>query len=133
MWGLRVHDTLRSLVAAGQMGRERVEAAFVYVDAHPQHAAAQLAQRREAQQMPPASSAAAPHPAPLDLARGVDVLVALIPHPKDHGSAIAKHLRARGVDVSAAEVEQVLETYGVKKTARSRSKRSRPCAKGRAH
>lgn len=131
--GLRVHDTLGSLVAADQMGRERVEGAYVYVDADPQRACAQLAQRREARQMPPSSSVAAPRPTPLDLARVVDVLVALIHHPKDHAGAIAKHLRARGVDVCEAEVEQVLETYGVKKTVPSRSKRSRPSAKGRAH
>ena len=39
---LRVHDTLRSLVEAGQIGRERVDAVYVYVDAESKHAQAQI-------------------------------------------------------------------------------------------
>jgi hypothetical protein len=117
---LRVHDTLRSLVEAGRLGRERVEARYVYLDTAPQSAAAQLERRRKVLESPP------PAPTSLDLARVVDVLVAVIQTPKDHARAIAARLKARGIDISDEQVEAVFAQYGVKKkVARSRSRRSR--------
>lgn len=124
--GLRVHDTLHSLVEAAKIGREEVDGVFVYVDAEPQHAATQLAQRRATVQAPLAAGTAEP---PLEPARIIDILVAIIHHPDYTPSGIVGDLRTRAVQITAAQVEQVLVTYGVKKTVRSRFKRSRRCAK----
>lgn len=114
--GLRVHDPLRSLVDTRRLARERVDARYVYVDVVPEGAAAQLARRR--------AGAGAPPAAPLDLARVVDVLVAVIRDPRANAPQIAAHLRARGLSLTDAQVEEVFARYALgKKTARSRSRR----------
>jgi hypothetical protein len=128
--GLRVHDTLRSLVEAKEIGRERIDAVYVYVDTDPEHAAAQLARRQGAARAQPASVEPAPSrpppPPPLDLARVVDVLLAVIHAPRDDARTIAARLRASGLAVEVEQVQAVFTQYGIeKKTARSRSRRSR--------
>jgi len=122
---LRVHDTLRTLVAEKALGRERVTG-VVYVYLHPdgEVASAQLSRRRElaapSAPMPPSPAA------PLDLARVIDVLLAVIHAPKDDARAIAERLRARGLPLTAEQVDGVFTAYGLeKKTARSPSRRSR--------
>ena len=124
---LRVHDTLRSLVEAGQIGRERVDALYVYVDTDSEHAQAQLQRRREA-----AEAARTPAPQtpvhqepspPLDLARVVDVLLAVIHAPKDNARKIAARLRASGLSLDEEQVEAVFRQYSLqKKTGRSHSR-----------
>jgi hypothetical protein len=119
---LRVHDTLRSLVEKKTLGRERVTGVYLYLHPNRDVAAVQLTRRREI-----ASSApSAPPPAvPLDPTRIIEVLVAVIQAPKDDARAIAARLRARGLALTADQVERVLTGYGLeKKTARSRSRRS---------
>ncbi|MEK7219860.1 MAG: hypothetical protein AAB253_01605 [candidate division NC10 bacterium] len=114
--GLRVHDPLRSLVNTQCIARERVDARYVYVDVVAEGAAAQLARRRAA--------AGAPAAAPLDLARVVDLLVAVIRDPRANAPQIAAHLRARGLSLTDAQVEEVFARYALgKQTARSRSRR----------
>jgi len=120
---LRLHDTLRSLVADKAIARERATGVYVYLHPDAEVASAQLTRRRAMAEpsAPPPSPAA-----PLDLARIVDVLVAVIHTPKDDAQAIAKGLRGRGVALTAEQVESVFAAYGLeKKTARSRSRRSR--------
>jgi hypothetical protein len=120
--GLRGHDTLRSLVEAGRMARARVQALYVYVDSASEVAAAQLARRRE---LEGAAAAAAAGPT-LDPARVIDVLLAVIRAPRASAHEIAGALRARGLAVSDAQVENVFARYDLeKKTARARSRRSR--------
>jgi len=115
--GLRVHDPLRSLVDARRIARERIGARYVYVDLGPEGAAAQLARRRAGAGAPAAA-------APLDLARVVDVLVAVLRDPRALAPQIAAHLRARGLSLTDAQVEDVFARYELgKKTARSRSRR----------
>lgn len=117
--GLRVHDPLRSLVNTQRIARERVDARYVYVHVVPEGAAAQLARRRAA-----AGAPAAAAEAPLDLARVVDVLVAVIRDPRATAPRIAAHLRARGRSLTDAQVEDVFARHALgKKTARSRSRR----------
>ncbi|MGH7895227.1 MAG: hypothetical protein ACREQL_11205 [Candidatus Binatia bacterium] len=118
---LRLHDTLRSLVEDHLIGRERVEDVYVYVSARRPVAAGQLAQRRSAQVKAPAA-------APLvDPARTIDVLLAVIHHPGDAPKAVVARLGAQGRLVSLEQVEQLFRRYDLpeKKTARSRSRRSR--------
>jgi len=124
--GLRVHDTLRSLVDDGQLGRERVEAVYVYIDADPERAASQLEQRRHTRAPTLVLGAMQAPPAPLDLSRVVDILVALIHRPRDDAATLAARLRLGGLTVTDEQVKAVFAQYGLgKKTARYRSKRSR--------
>jgi hypothetical protein len=119
---LRVHDTLRSLVEGGRIAREEVQSLYVYVSPLPDAARAQLARRR-ALEVPSAGSPSAP---PLDSARVIDVLLAVIHGPRASARKIATDLRARGLGVTDAQVEDLFARYGLgKKTARSRSRRSR--------
>ncbi len=128
--GLRVHDTLRSLVEDNEIGRVLVDVVYVYVSADPDTASAQLS-RREAitTAVAPAKEPQAPTVGPvleLDLAGVVDVLVAVIHAPKDDARTIAARLRAAGLVVADEQVAAVFEHYGLseKKTAYSRSRRS---------
>jgi len=124
--GLRIHDTLRSLVADRVLGRERVEAVYLYVDADLKRAAAQLEQRRRMRAAPPIAPGVDKRSPPLDLARVVDILLAVIHGPKEDAAAIAARLRQGGLAVSDEQVEAVFTQYGLeKKTALSRSRRSR--------
>jgi hypothetical protein len=127
--GVRVHDTLRSLAEAGKIGRVHVGVTFVYVAADSTTASLQLS-RREAMGAvvvpPTAERARVETPPPLDLARVIEVLVAVIHNPKHDAQQIAAHLLARGIEISQAQVEQVFATYEIrKKKTKSRSRRSR--------
>jgi len=125
MLGLRVHDTLRSLVEDGLLGRERVEAVYVYTETHPERAAAQLEQRRRTM-APGVAPVATPSPPSAHLARVVEILLAVIHSPKDDAATIAARLRLEGIGVPDEQVQAVFAQYGLgKKTARSRSTRSR--------
>lgn len=117
--GLRVYDTLRGLVEAGAITRERFEDVYLYLSADPKKAGAQIAARRELQVPAPASAL------PLDPLLVIDILVQVIHHPGEDAGGIAGRLRAAGRAVTARQVDQVFLAYGVKKTAaRSRSRRS---------
>lgn len=120
---LRVHDTLRELSKAKEIGRVPLERLFLYVSVERAVARAQLAERRRLleSQPPPA-----PPPSPTVT---VEVLLDLV-----HGAqawakpaAMVRRLGARGVAVSVAQVEEIFQRYGIepKKTARSGSKRLR--------
>jgi hypothetical protein len=118
--GLRVYDTLRSLVENGTITRERFEDVYVYLSADPKKAATQMAVRRQLHV--PAPAAVLP-PDPLLV---IDVLVEVIHHPREDAAAIAGRLRTAGRLVTAKQVEEVFHAYAVKKTAaRSRYPRSR--------
>jgi hypothetical protein len=120
--GLRVHDTLLSLVKAQVLARERIDAVYIYLDADPEGQKAQREQRRRTTE--PALEVR-PSP-PLDLPRVIEVLVALLRAPSDEPGAISARLRAGGIDVSEEQVEDVVKHYALeKKTALSRSPRSR--------
>lgn len=111
--GLRVHDTLRSLVEEGSITRERFEDIYVYLSSDPKKAAVQMAARRRLHVATPAA-------VPVDPLLVIDVLLEVIHHPGEDAPAIAGRLRAAGRHVSLKQVEEVFHAYGVKKTARSR-------------
>jgi len=130
--GLRVHDTLLSLVEAEEIGRVHIDVAYLYVAADPERASAQLSWREG---MSVTTAAVAPKPkipteeptVELDPTHVIDVLVAVIHAPKDDARTIAARLRAGGLLVANEQVEAVFEQYGLpeKKTVRSHSRRSR--------
>ena len=119
--GVRVHNPLLDLVESKQLGREPLEGEYVYLTAARRRSAMQLRCRRAL-----VATGSPTSTAPPELA--VEVLLELI-----HGTVIrldaqevAARLVARGVAVTAAQVEEVLRRHGVvKKTAPSRSPRSR--------
>ena len=131
---LRVHDTLRELTEAGKIGRVGIERLYVYVSIEEEMARGQLAHRTQllaqsAAQTPAASPAETPVPAAapgeIGLAVVVEVLLEII-----HGAgawaapeALARRLCARGLAVSAEQVEHVLRENGIEKK-RDRSRRS---------
>lgn len=119
---LRVHDTLRSLVAAKLIGRELVEALFVYLSTKRAVAKGQLERHRELL----AARQSAPAP-PLDAARVIDLLLAVIRQPRATAAEIAASLRLRGLPVSDEQAVAIFAHYSLgKKTARSPSRRSPP-------
>ncbi len=125
--GVRVHNTVRSLVETNELGRAQHDVSYVYVAGDPVIASAQLS-RREAMSLAAPPAKAGPQiegpPPELDLARVIEILVAVIHSPKDDARKIAAHLVGRGVEISLAQVEQVFAMYEIqKKTARSRSRR----------
>lgn len=118
---VRVHNTLLDLVREKRIGRETWAAQYLYVSADEARAAAQLALRRKQPGM--ASGAAAEVTASavidvlLDLVRSAGVQV--------DASRVTERLNARGIAVTPEQVEDIFRRHGVKKTARSRSKRLR--------
>jgi len=116
--GLRVYDTLRSLVRAGAIARERFEDVYLYLSVDSKKAAAQIEARRKLQVPAPAAT----HP--LDPLLAIDILVQVIHHPREDAAGIAERLRSAGRAVRDGQVDQVFLDYGVKKTvARLRSRR----------
>ena len=118
---LRVHNTLLDLVREKRIGRETWAAQYLYLSADAARAEAQLTLRRTQPGM--ASGAAVEVTASavidvlLDLVRSAGVQV--------DASCVAERLNARGIAVTPGQVEDIFSRHGVKKTARSRSKRSR--------
>ena len=117
--GLRVHDTLRSLVQERIITRERLGDVYVYLSVDSKRAATQIAARQKLQL---STVAALAPPDPLLV---IDVLVEVIHHPRDDAAAIAGRLRTGGRLATPEQVEKVFDAYRVKKTARSRWPRSR--------
>jgi len=118
--GLRVHDTLRSLVLGQAISRELFGDVYLYLSANSKRAAAQLAARRQLQPPTPAPGSVALNPALV-----IDVLVQVIHHPKEDAAAIAARLLAVDRAVTARQIEEVFHSYGLKKTAPSRSSNSK--------
>jgi hypothetical protein len=121
---LRVHDTLRDLVEDRQLGRVELEQLYLYVSASADRAAMQVERRaqRGPEIAPPKEEDV------LDPALVIEVLLEVI-----HGTVVridaqevTSRLVARRVAITAAQVEEILRRHSVvKKTARSRSPRSR--------
>jgi hypothetical protein len=92
---------------------------FLYIAKDRKRATAQIAQRRSA--LAPASMK------PARAALRIEVLLAVIHGAKVRidASVVTAYLVSRGVAVTVAEVESILDGHGIKKTAFSRSRRSR--------
>ncbi len=119
---LRVHDTLRDLTEARQIGRVQLERLFLYVSVARATARAQRAERRwllESRPTPPSL------PAPAVI---IEVLLDIIHDAQARADTreAVRRLNARGVAVTVEEVEEVLRRHGIeKKTDGFRSPRSR--------
>lgn len=117
---VRVHNTLLELVRDSRIGRQPVAGQFLYVSADPERGNAQLTLRRQQDEGTAMAIVEPP------LAVVVDVLLAVIQSGRmqlDTGR-VAERLAARGLSVSADQIEDIFQRYELKKTALSRSRHS---------
>jgi hypothetical protein len=118
--GVRVHNPLLDLVERKKLGREPIDGEYLYVAAKRGRAAAQLERRRDLRAAQPVVATPSVE---------VEVLLEVIHGvrlPEPDAAKLAAQLAARGIRASVAEVSAVLELHGLKKTPRSRSRRSKP-------
>jgi len=114
---VRVHNTLLDLVQSRRIGRETISGHYLYVSADVTRAGRQIALRR--QQLEGLAKQGRETPTSL----AIEVLLDVIQITKVQPDArqVAQRLAARGLPVTAEQVEAVFSAYGVKKTAVSRS------------
>lgn len=119
---VRAHNTLLDLVEEERIGRVEMARYFLYVSARRQEAKGQIARRQEEIER----KAAQREPQPVT-AIVIEILLEIIhgARVETEPSVIAARLAARGVSVTPAHVESLLEEHGLKKTAPSPSRRSR--------
>lgn len=121
--GLRVHDTLLSLVAAHALKRESIQSVYVYLNPDPKRMTSQIEARRSQQTGALKKAVKAALPA-TDADLTIGILVAVIHSSKADPSAVTTHLRKSGSPVTMEQVQRVFERYDlVKKKGRSRSMR----------
>lgn len=119
---VRVHNTLLELVRGKRIQRELVSDQYLYLSAQPGRATRQLARRHEL--MAEAQTRAWEPPPTLVIEVLSDVLQTA--RLKVNAPEITSRLRARSVAITLAEVERILDIYGIgKKGARRRSRRSK--------
>ena len=120
---VRAHNALLDLVNEGRIGREPVGPTYLYVSADVGRAKAQIEDRLRI------LSAKAPPHVRLPDALVVEVLLEIIHGAKKHPSSatnLTRRLRARGVNVTAEQVKEILDEHGIGKKGRhSRSRSSR--------
>jgi hypothetical protein len=121
--GVRVHNTLLDLVEEERIRRVSLDRYFLYVDRKRRIANAQIKQRQQEIK----KEAAKPEEKPASEIV-IEVLLEIIHGAKVQAepSVIVARLAARGISVSAAQVTTIFEEHGLKKTAKFRSRRSRP-------
>ena len=127
---VRVHNALLELVRDNRIGRQPVDGQmgfkllpqFLYVSADPDRANAQITLRRQQHEGIATAIVEAP------LAIVVEVLLAVIQSDRMQLDAgrVAERLAARSLSVTADQVEAIFQRYDLKKTVRSRSRRSPP-------
>jgi hypothetical protein len=119
---VRVHNTLLDLVGEGRIRRVQTDKYFLYVSAKRRKAKAQIARRQEAIEKEAAERGGKPSSTVI-----IEVLLEIIHGTKVEiePSAIVARLATRGISVTTAQVEALLEEHGLKKTAKSPSRRSR--------
>ena len=120
---VRAHNALLDLVNAGRIRREHVGPTYLYVSADVERAKAQIEDRLRI------LSAKAPPYVRLPDALVVEVLLEIIHGTKTHPSSatnLTRRLMARGVNVRAEQVQEILNEHGIGKKGRhSRSRSSR--------
>ncbi len=121
---IRVHNTLLILVRDGDVSRERIAGAYLYVSGDPVRAAEQIGRRQALLSETAEVKSVLPDTTVIEVLSEALVAGGVRIAPQ----IVAARLSARGVTVSSGEVEGVFARYGIdagKKTARPRSRRSR--------
>jgi len=117
---VRVHNMLLDLVGNGRIGREIIGGRYLYVSADPERASSQLSLRR--QQPEVLAKPVRESPASVVIEVLLDVIQSARVQPD--AARVAERMAARGLPVSIDQIETIFGSYGVKKTAFSRSRRS---------
>jgi hypothetical protein len=117
---VRVHNTLLDLVEDRRIGRETLRGHYLYVSADSKRAESQMMQRQQ-QSAEPAVPTDVPAPVVIEVL--LDVVRSAGVRP-DAGP-VAARLAVRGLAVTVDQVEAIFSRYGLKKTVKSRSPRSR--------
>lgn len=107
--GVRLHNTLLDLVRSGEIGREKTERLYVYLDADPERATVQLRRRRSmdafaSRRLPPLSTR-------------IEVFAEIIrtgASPID-SALIASSLAKRGIAATVGQIECMMMHYDIKK------------------
>ncbi|MFH1466154.1 MAG: hypothetical protein ABIO70_17345 [Pseudomonadota bacterium] len=121
---VRVHNTLLGLVREGRVGRERVGRVYLYVNADPDRAAQQVAERRELGALMAEMLRVPTDEEVVEVLAEALRAAPAIPTPEH----VARCLVARGVRLEPHHVQMVYEEHGLvpgKKTVRPSSPRSR--------
>ena len=119
---VRLHDTLRNMVNAGLLGRERIGGVFVYLSADDERSSEQLRQR-EAHDRALAEI--------FRVATDEEVVEVLVEALKEAPEIptpelVARRLVARGIRLEPHHVEQVYEEHGLKAGKKTALLGSRP-------
>lgn len=107
---LKVHNTLLDLVTEKQIGRTELESLYLYVSADAAHAKAQLEARRRLRPTHPQLPASMSEPEVI-----IEILLAVIHHPKDDLDGIASTLRLSKQWITREQVEAAWARYGLGK------------------
>jgi hypothetical protein len=118
---VRVHNTLLDLIEGGRIGRQTWSGHYLYLSPTPARAESQLSLR---QQQPAGLGPPLPEP---PSALVIEVLLDLVQSARVRPDAdrVAERLAARGLPITIDQVEAIFSRYELKKTAPSRSPRSR--------
>jgi hypothetical protein len=107
---LKAHNTLLDLVADKKIGRAEIEGFYLYVSVDAARAKTQIEARRHLRPAP------SPPPASLSEPEAIiEILLAVIHHPKEDLGGIVSLLRRQGQTISLEQVESVWARYGLGK------------------
>lgn len=110
---LRVHDTLRSLVSDNRIGRHALERLYLYVSIDQAISQSQLLERQRLLSIEPP-------PCPLPKSSVViEILLAIIHHPKADPVEVAAVLLRQGQVVPREQIDAVFVHYSLKKKVRA--------------
>jgi len=115
---LKVHDTLHGLVGGGEIGRVEVERLYLYVSANNEAAELQVGERRRQLLSVDVPVVRLPEPDAV-----IQILLALIRHPRESVVEIASRVRRHGI--LQEQVVKVFAHYGLGKKNRA-WRRSQP-------
>ena len=113
---VRVHNTLLSLVSEGEIARTDVDGQYLYLSKEFERAKAQLEQRKRLTHWKRPITAIVPSAAVIEVLAEVIRTNRIVANARD----ITKHLIAKGIEIAATQVEQVLEYFEVKKRPHSK-------------
>jgi len=119
--GTRVHNHLSRLLRGGEIRRFSLDRRAVYTAADPARQQRQQAARQPSATATPGAPAAQETPIlppgmeVMDLVR---LLLEMLQKPGASPASLAKSLQAQGLTIRAAQVREVTEFYGLKKTTR---------------
>lgn len=105
---VRTQNTIRELVKNHTVSRERIAGVFLYISSDKNKAASQLAKRRQTSAVKTPAHIIGPH-------MTIEMLLELLRFDDWEPQTISKHLQARGVHITAVQVEEVLTRYNLKK------------------